>query len=372
MPTEQLLVGTSRWVYGRFRDEDGILADPTTVTFTIEEPDGTETDFLYAADVADQYEHVSEGVWRYLVNFNVEGAWLVKWTATGDVAATDDTYVIVRPSGLSFTPHPGQTCAPWATLADVCSPCDDYDFDIVLLGNCLQWATDILYDLTKRRWPGECTELVRPCAGPGRREAPWAGWAWDAAGGRSWCGCATWNTCGCSSFSEIVLPRSGVTSVTVTIDGIEIDPSLYQLYDGFKLVYQPDDGDPTGRTGWPCCQDFRMPLTEVGTWAIDMTWGSAPPVGGIMSAAILGCQLALGCQPETVGQCRLPKRVTSITRQGIVVAAVLDPLTLFAEGLTGIPEVDLWVASANRGQASRGATVFMPGQRTRQSFRRPG
>jgi len=256
------------------------------------------------------------------------------------------------------------TCAPWATLADVCSPCDDYEFDPALLGDTLQWASDILFNLTKRRWSGECTETVRPCTGLDRFR-----WLPD---GRPWCGCSTWNTCGCGSFSELLLPRYPVVEVAnVTIDGLAVDAARYRIDDGFKLVYLPDDADPTGRTGWPCCQIIDAPPTEEGTFQMDITWGEAPPIGGVMSAAILGCQLALGCQPETIGQCRLPKRVTAITRQGITVAAVLDPLELFAKGLTGLPEVDLWVQSENLGQASRGASIFMPGQRTRQSFRRP-
>jgi hypothetical protein len=256
------------------------------------------------------------------------------------------------------------TCAPWATLADVCSPCDDYEFDSGLLGDSLQWASDILYNLTKRRWPGSCEETVRPCSGLDR-------FTWLPSG-QSFCGCSTWNTCGCSSWSELLLPRYPVTEVSdVTIDGLPVDSARFRIDDGFKLVYMPDPDDPTERRGWPCCQKVNAPPTEEGTFQFTMAFGEEPPIGGVMSAAILGCQLALGCQPETVGQCRLPKRVTAITRQGITVAAVLDPLELFSKGLTGIPEVDLWVQSENLGQASRGATVFMPGQRNRQTFRRP-
>ena len=55
--------------------------------------------------------------------------------------------------------------------------------------------------------------------------------------------------------------------------------------------------------------------------------------------------------------------MTSITRQGISLA-VLDPLTLFVDGLTGLPEVDLWVQSVRLGRARRSASLMVPGRRT--------
>jgi len=268
-----------------------------------------------------------------------------------------------------------ETCQPWATTADVCSPCDDYEFSSVLLGDCLQWASDILYDLTMRRWPGLCEETVRPCGAeyawptnPRPAYSPWYGWAWwQTAGG---CGCTNAASCGCHHHSELRLPRNPVdaSSVVVTIDGAVVNPARYRVDDGFRLVYQPESTS-AARQGWPCCQDLSLPAGEANTWTVEYGYGQLPPIGGVMSAAQLGCQLALSCQPETIGRCRLPKRVTSITRQGITVAAVLDPLELFGQGLTGLPEVDLWVASVNRGQANRGASVGVPNTR-RPSFRR--
>jgi hypothetical protein len=165
-----------------------------------------------------------------------------------------------------------------------------------------------------------------------------------------------------------------VVELEAEIDGTPLSDARWRVDDGVKLVYlpDPDDLEQPGRTAWPCCQDLSVALGSEGTFQLTYSWGSAPPIGGTMAAAALGCQLAMGCQPETIGRCRLPKRVTSITRQGVAVAAVLDPLDLFARGLTGLPEVDLWVASVNRGAAYRGALIYQPGQRTRTSFRRPG
>ena len=110
-----------------------------------------------------------------------------------------------------------------------------------------------------------------------------------------------------------------------------------------------------------CCQRLDLADTEEDTWSITYTYGQNPPIGGIRAAAVLACELTLAFQPETVNQCRLPKRVTSITRQGVSMA-ILDPLTLFADGLTGLSEVDLWVSSVAVGAKRRRASVIVPGQ----------
>lgn len=44
--------------------------------------------------------------------------------------------------------------------------------------------------------------------------------------------------------------------------------------------------------------------------------------------------------------CKLPERVTSVTRQGVS-WTVLDPMDFLTKGMTGVGTVDLWLASAN-------------------------
>lgn len=260
------------------------------------------------------------------------------------------------------------TCAPWADAADVCSPCDDYAFDPALLDDALQMASDVLYELTRRKWPGECSETLRPCGyGTGRTTAPQL--RTHGYQPAQWCGCNDSRACGCRRPREVKLPGYPVTGVTqVKIDGVVLHADRYRVDDKRWLVYLPES-DSAERQGWPCCQRIDLADTELDTWSVTYTYGEAPPIGGARSAATLGCQLALACQPETVGQCRLPKRITSITRQGVTLA-VLDPLTLFADGLTGLSEVDLWVQSILRGDAQRRATVHVPG--AQQRHRRVG
>lgn len=245
------------------------------------------------------------------------------------------------------------TCEPWATVADVCAPCDDYAFDLVQLEDGLQVASDVLFNLTGRQWPGECSTTVRPC---GYRRA-------DS------CGCMSSRTCGCRRLSELQLPGPVVSVEQVKIDGEVVPTARYRVDDHRHLVYLPES-DSAERQGWPCCQRLDLADTEDDTWSVTYTFGMAPPPGGVRAAAALGCQLALACSPESAGQCRLPKRVTSITRQGVTLA-MIDPLTLFADGLTGLAEVDLWVQSIILGAKRRRASVWVPGQ-ARHAIRHVG
>lgn len=61
----------------------------------------------------------------------------------------------------------------------------------------------------------------------------------------------------------------------------------------------------------------------------------------------------------TGGDCSLPERVTSISRQGMS-WTLLDPQEFFDKGLTGIYEVDLLISSINPARAKMRARVFSP------------
>jgi hypothetical protein len=244
-------------------------------------------------------------------------------------------------------------CEPWATIADVGSPCDDYAFDPTLLEDSLLIASTALYHLTGRHWPGLCEDTVRPC-GYRRPDS---------------CGCLSSRTCGCRRLSELRLPGVVAEVGEVKIDGEVVAPARYRVDDHRWLVYLPES-DTAQRQGWPCCQRLDRPDTEPDTWSITYTHGPLPPVGGIRAAAQLGCQLALAFQPETVGDCRLPKNTVNVARQGITVA-LRDPAALFQEGSTGLNDVDLWINSVLLGAKRRRASVWVPGA-GRQGIRRVG
>lgn len=256
------------------------------------------------------------------------------------------------------------TCTPWATSADACAPCNDYNFDTVELDKWCQVASDVLFNLTGRRWAGLCSDLIRPQAR--YRAAPRPRW-WSGSdlgsttlgGSRSlwgWCSCNRGRETGCSTVPEIKLPGFPVVpaSIEVTIDG--------DTFEDFRL----DDGRYLVRTdghGWPCCQRLILPTTERGTWSVAYQFGLDPPVGGVMMAAELGCQYALARDPAAVadGRCRLPKRTISMVRQGTAIT-LLDPQKYIKDGQVGLPEVDTWVMSVMMGDRRRRSTVLVPGR----------
>lgn len=261
------------------------------------------------------------------------------------------------------------TCSPWVTSADAVAPCNTYDIDPVLLDQTMQMASDVLYGLTDRKYPGTCTDTIRPLASwrvSNRRPGWWAG---DNYGTRSnrfgYCACNRSPDYGCGTIPEVYLPGRPVhaASVEVVVDGQTFLD--FRVDDGYKLV-RTDGGN------WRCCQRLELDDTEDGTWSVTYNYGRTPPLGGLIAAAVLGSQLYLAV-PGAPGvedkQSLLPKRITSIVRQGITLA-VIDPLKLFADGLTGIPIVDLWVASDRLSSQRRPASVLVPGRG--RSVRRVG
>jgi hypothetical protein len=111
------------------------------------------------------------------------------------------------------------------------------------------------------------------------------------------------------------------------------------------------------RKGWPCCQDLALPATEPGTFEVAFFYGQEPPKAGKHAAAVLACELALACDGSD--ECRLPKRLQSITRQGVT-AVVLDAFDFLNRRRTGLIEVDSFLAAYNPHGLTRRASVINP------------
>lgn len=245
---------------------------------------------------------------------------------------------------------PASIVTSWATIDDpACERCSAGLSDTAknALPDMLHFASVILYEFTGHQWPGEHTDKIRPsgCSCRGYEIHP-------LADGTSWLH---------HGVTEIVLPGYPVNSiVAVKLNGSVVPAGEYRVDDWRRLVYVPPSSGGVG--GWPCSQRLDAPVTEDGTFEVEYKWGAAPPTEGKTCAAVLACQLAIACQPDPAKNgCRLPQRVTSISRQGVSMA-ILDPLTLFAEGKTGLTEVDMWLDSLRYGQAHRPAQITRPGK----------
>lgn len=217
-------------------------------------------------------------------------------------------------------------CVPWATVDDVAGCCEKVEFACDL-EETAQAASEILYVLSGRQFPGVCEATVRPC-GP--------------------CGCH--DRCSCRPSQIVLQPQPAISVTSVLIDGEILLESEYRLDPGSRLVRL--NGEV-----WPCCQDLSLPSTEEGTFEIEYSYGQEPPVSGKRAAALLACELARACTPGV--ECQLPARVTSITRQGVSMA-LLDPQDFLDNGRTGIYEIDLFLRTFNPDGLTQPARVINP------------
>lgn len=145
---------------------------------------------------------------------------------------------------------------------------------------------------------------------------------------------------------SVLLPGPVVRVEEVTVGSDVIDSSSYSL-----------EGDRLRRTNggeWPS-QDLARPLGEEGTWSVTYLRGEDPPPGASSSVAALASEYYNAvARPEA---CRLPKNWQSVSRQGVQIQRI-SPRDLAEMGMTGLPEVDLWVRSVNpHGLAAARASV---------------
>lgn len=255
-----------------------------------------------------------------------------------------------------------QLCSPWLQADDVtiCEPCLPEGSSGVgnpaYIERGVLVASWLLYRATGYQFPGLCTDLVRPCTsnggfqqlanptGAGSRLISDGGWDWWGGGA---CGCGGEPlVCGCHVHSNVVLPGTPVVDAEVTIDGAPF--TAFKINNDRQLI-RTDGGQ------WPCCQDLGKPLTEPGTWGIEYRYGAMPPPDGVLAAEVLACEFArawewaAGDATGECADCRLPRRLTSITREGMT-AAVMDPFEFLNEGRFGIAEVDYFVNVVNAGR----------------------
>ena len=243
-----------------------------------------------------------------------------------------------------------EPCRPWATLDQMSGPCAPADpdaeppvagLDPGELELALARATEIVWALSGRQF-GVCTVRVRPCDLPGRCSHRRRG-------------------CRCGIVSELDVGLRPLVDAQVTVDGEPLPSDAWRIDDGRWLVRL--DGDP-----WPRCQDMAVEDDEAGSFVVDATYGVEPPLSGVGAVMALACQLAMSRDPSRSSECVLPKRVTSVTRQGLTVLA-LDPFEFLDQGRTGVYEVDQFLAAFNPDGVAAPPRIVTP-DTYRRRFRR--
>lgn len=363
---ESIVVGNSITLDAFTSDGTGNSVDDPDLRVSIIDPNG--------ATVVNLATPTRVGTGHYQYVYAVAstarpGAWAARWFGTIEGASVmdEDGFTVERASSTSPGVEGGTTCTPWATNADAPPSLQQYGIDPDDVDDAYQAASDVLYELTGRKYPGVCSDKIRP-------QAQWKRWdgapRWFPANATfglgpayGWCSCHRGRETGCASVSEIKLPGHPVdeSSVVVMLDGAPF--SSFRLHDDRFLVRTDDQG-------WPCCQDMRLEDTEDRTFSIAYQFGKGPDIGGVRSAALLGTWFYAAWHPEAASSagCKPPARATRITRAGTTIELV-SPADMVKLGLTGIPSVDMWVSSKRIGAARRRATVMVPGKG--RSARRP-
>lgn len=298
------------------------------------------------------------------------GTYTIMWSTDGSYdpdTTTADPLVVgsAGSSALPAIPSPDDAesmlgpCTTWLTgdqVAECCSA--EVGTMYSLLDDAADAASQVLYELSGRRWVGLCTRTVRPChsdCGCGGFQVlsrghivadPW--YSWDCAG----------RNCGCRELSRVRLSGHVRAVSQVKIDGTVIDSSLYRLDEHRWLTRL--DGER-----WPGCARLDLADTEDGTFSVTYSYGAQPPLMGIEAAKELACQVYKQCTGST--DCDIPAGATRITRQGITIERALFARDDKGIWRTGLAQVDIFLNAYNPHGLKRRALFFGPGGQHRHA-----
>jgi hypothetical protein len=172
------------------------------------------------------------------------------------------------------------------------------------------------------------------------------------------CGCE--DACSCCRVCSVVLDGPAQEIVEVRVDGVVVPPEAYRIDNHRELIR-------TDGACWPRCPDLHAALDDVGGAAFGVTYRRGLPLddAAMWAYSVYACELLKACTGAS--GCRLPKRVQSITREGVTMSFI-DELEYLDKGRTGIPEVDMWLASVNpsglRGRSRVLSPDYAPPRRT--------
>lgn len=218
---------------------------------------------------------------------------------------------------------------------------------------------------------GVCPTLVRPvaaCCGPSTWMAAPVGGGDAHVGalplrtigalgvtpyitGGEWvnaCGCIP-SACGCDGLSEVILPGPIGDIEYVKIGAETISPTRYRVDDGSRLV----SIDPT--LVWPTNQNLAASVGQEDTFAISYYRGMAPNELVRSAAGALAAEFFKLCTADK--NCRFPRRVKQVTRGSTTYEV---DVSLFADGLTRIPEADLVIRLLNPNLLKQAPRVISP------------
>lgn len=245
---------------------------------------------------------------------------------------------------------PTDLCAAWGT------------YDAATQDAALSIATTVLWAATGRRF-GPCEITVRPCQSKERAEMYRAypvWWTTREFGGPypflmdgQWFNCGCGSSCCCKARCEIFLDGPVSSIVEVLVDGVIVPADEYRVdavEGGFRLV-------KTSTGCWPTCQDFNVGGEDVGAFSVTYGRGVPVPPSALYAAGILACTLG---KQLSGGECGLPPRMSSLTRQGVTADFVVESIGDLDVFTTGIQPVDMVIRALNPSRRTRPPVVLSP------------
>lgn len=95
----EFVVGQQIAVTATFRNATtGALVDPTTVTWIVGEPDGTETSYVYGTD--SEVTKSATGTYVGTIRVEQDGQHTSRWNGTGAAVASDEEWFTGQKSNL--------------------------------------------------------------------------------------------------------------------------------------------------------------------------------------------------------------------------------------------------------------------------------
>lgn len=131
---------------------------------------------------------------------------------------------------------------------------------------------------------------------------------------------------------------------SVFADGVEVPRDSFTIRNRAYLVRN-------GRNSfWDFCTTHEF--------TVNYEYGANPPVAGVEAAIELGNEYLLAFDGDD--RCRLPEKITSVTRQGLTIR-VSETQDYLDNGKVGINSIDQFIKAYNPSKAKKKAKVFVPG-----------
>lgn len=226
---------------------------------------------------------------------------------------------------MAYTDHLFCDIYPYATPADVikcCKSANGMEEDDPRIEDALDDASLILYYMTGRQFSGTCTTTVRP----------------PCLSGSCSCGCAP------AQVNLGVWPVTSVVSVRYggqTYTGADITDNFH--VNSYRYLARNDGQAFLSGNQWAEAGSQYDNPSDGHVFEVTVEHGLQVPKLLKRATRLLACELLDSCCGN---ECKLPDRVTSISRVGVTqeIASVVDVLE---KGGTGIYAVDLAIQVFN-------------------------